>query len=177
MRNVPEYTKYVSAADATVDIDGTRFTAHALVSKINSTDYSKYVFFPGHGTLRSETDFLVLWDDANNLYVIDSSKVAEPNPAYQSHTWVLFKNGSTGATRKAFNASIALDARGGTPKRWRIAIPGIADEGMLITAAVPKAANPFEGIAEGTIAVDGKQRAISGLYFHHIYGTAEAFGA
>src|SRR6185436_3495960 len=74
-KNTIDYTKYLSEGDGQITINGQSYQMHAMVAKIYTPFYDKYVFFKGYDTLSSLAQYLVLWDKDGNFYVIDDSKV------------------------------------------------------------------------------------------------------
>lgn len=168
IKNTPDYTKYSSDSPASVQIDGKTLNFRAYVERIYSSDYSTYVFFPGHGKTRSETHSFVLWDELGNLLVLDTSQVGEDNPSYRSHTWVLSKNRKLGVLRKAFEAHVAFrdDPSGG---EWNISVPPLEVKKLHLKILVPKKGRADEGMVKGEIEIGGERHSVSGYYAHHSY--------
>lgn len=169
VKNSPEYTRYISEGKATVQVGAQTFNVHALITKVYSSDYEKYIFPPGDKTLQSETQVLNLWDEAGNFYLIDKSDVNSYSPSYRTHTWVLFKNAVQQYTKKAFDAEITFKILSDTAFSWDINLPTLNNEFFKLQVAIPKTKKPEEGITKGTLKLANKEIKVGGLYFHHVY--------
>lgn len=169
VKNSPEYTRYVSEGKAIVQLGSQTFSVHAIITKIYSSDYDKYIFPPGDKTLKSETQVLNLWDEAGNFYLIDQTRVKSYSPSYKSHTWVLFKNADQQYLRKAFDAEIIFKTLNNTAFSWDISLPTLNKEFFKLQVATAKTKNPEEGIAKGILNIANKEIKVGGLYFHHVY--------
>ncbi len=169
IKNSPEYTKYVSESPATVQIGGKSIAARAMVAKIHSSDFNKYVFFPGHGKTDSETHSMILWDEKGNFYAIDSSRVQKDNPAYRSHSWVLLKDTTTKTMRKGFDVNVSLKEENGKPKSWLIILPTLDGRKIRLDALSFKEGKNDEGFAAGNVSAGGSETGIRGLFVHHMY--------
>ncbi len=169
IKNKPEYTKYLSVGRANVQIDGLTFAVNAAVTKIYSMDFSKYVFFPGYGELKSVTDYLALWDELGNFYLIDRSRVETDSVGYHSHTWVLFKDQAAGSSSKAFEAEFLVSHKDGEPQSWDIILPSLGRKKIHLEKVVAKEGKAAEGIAKGEVSFGQTTHKISGLFHRHVY--------
>jgi len=162
------YTKYASVGKAKVTIDGQSFTTNALILKMYSDDYRKYVFFDGFDDLNSTTQVFALWDENDNFYFIDNSDVVSSHENYKSHSWVLYKDGKTGATKKAFKIDIDTVLKRKIPDRWEITIP---DFNTTISAEVDKLIDKREvyGLVQGMVTDANGSRSIKGLFDYSRY--------
>ncbi len=123
-KNSPAYTRIESVGSGLVTYKGKTFPVHALVEKLYSNDFSKYIFFPDSENVEAETRQFVLWDSEGNFYLIDQSAVTSDTPQYPSHTWLLHKNAKENYTQKSFTADVTAEfVLGQQEKRWSISTP------------------------------------------------------
>lgn len=169
IKNTPDYMKFASESPAEITVDGKKLALRAYVEKIFAEDYDTYVFFPGHGKIRSETHSFELWDELGNLYVLDTSQVSEKNPSYRSHTWVLHKNLKLGTLKKAFDAQVSFKEAGEQSASWLIRIPALDVSRLKLHVVQNKDGKTDEGLVTGEIEVGGETRKIGGYYAHHLY--------
>lgn len=161
-RHTDLYTRFHSAATATVQYRGEQFTMQALTEGAYSRDYRTYIYFPGLDRLHATTYQLILWDDDNNFYLLDDTTVHTPNPAYPSHTWVLHKQADSGYSKKAFQATITRP----TDDTWQVSLPDIASSTLNLTttqAHYNRRMDRTHLLLEGTITDDNGTRRISGI--------------
>ncbi len=120
-RNSPAYTRHQSVGDGVVLYNNKNISVHTLVESIHSSDFSKQIFFKGSNEITATTRQFVLWDSEGSFYMIDQSDVASEVPEYPSHTWLLYKNGKDGFTKKGFTSDIYVrSALGGSESSWSI---------------------------------------------------------
>jgi hypothetical protein len=166
-RSNPAYTRYQSTADAEVTYRGETFKTQVLVENLYSDDYSKYIFFDDYEEVESITQQLILWDSADNFYMIDQTEVFSDTPEYPSHTWVLHKNGVTGTTQKAFDASVSMDKSIFADPTWTVSVPAFSDATIELSVASlyvdTKARKHY--LVEGVVSDDMGRRTISGIVY------------
>jgi hypothetical protein len=170
VKNTLEYTKYISEGNGIVTINGKQYPVRAIVSKIYTPYYDKYVFFNGYDDLRSLAQLFVLWDSDGNFYLLDQSKVDQNLPEYKSHTWALYKNRTGNYTKKAFSANVEYSHQNWKPKSWSVYVP---DFGTTLKLE-PKTfftQKQDSGLAAGTVTLEGGQtKQISGYFSFTRYG-------
>lgn len=166
IKNSLEYTKYISEGVATITVDGQRYEGRGLVSKIYSSDYSKYIFFDGYENIQNVTHNFMVWDAEGNFYALDLTEVMNDNPYYTSHHWILFKNAQTAARNKAFRAEIVFEKEtNGTPKSWHVTVPQLNQDFQLQPAIVWNNENQrFEGVVQGLVEDDDTKSEIKGIF-------------
>lgn len=161
-RHTDLYTRHHSVATATVSYRGADYTMQAFVEGAHSRDFRKYVYFPGIDRLHATTYQLLLWDEDDNFYLLDDTTVHTPNPAYTSHTWVLYKQAATGYTKKAFRATIDQP----TADTWQITLPDIASSTLQLTTTQEHYNRRMDRthlLLDGTIRDDTGVRRITGI--------------
>ncbi|HYV33459.1 MAG TPA: hypothetical protein VE973_01245 [Candidatus Limnocylindria bacterium] len=166
-KNTIDYTKYISEGDGQVTINGKSYTMHAMLSKIYSPFYDKYIFFKGYDNLNSLAQFLVLWDSDGNFYALDDSQVAQDLPEYKSHTWVLYKNKQSGFTKKAFSANVQAEQHNFVPQKWSINIPDF--DSNLELAPIDFVSKNI-GVASGTVTTASGTKTLNGFFSFTKYG-------
>lgn len=166
VRNTPEYTKYISLGDADIRFNGKNLKGHVFISKIYSSDYSKYIFFDGYDKIALRTHFLMLWDNAGNFYLVDSTKTQNAMYNYKSHTWVLYKDKKENFMKKAFDAKIDFIQKESKPVSWNIQISDI-DNIQLSLNPYALFINNEEGILKGNVIRLGEISDVYG-FFHYV---------
>ncbi len=149
-KNDITYTRYLSAGNANITIDGQSFKANAALEKAYSSDHSKYVFFPGLEKLKSRTYRFLIWDEDHNFYLLDNSTVSEENPYYRPHTWILYKNFAPEYTQKVFAADIEFTETD-AEKNWDVSVPELNMDWHLSTTDTSESVW-YDGVISGTIS-------------------------
>lgn len=164
-RNLPEYTQFQSVGSTTVQLNGESVPAYYFVENVFSNDYTKRIFFPGYDDVIAETYQFLLWDDRGSFYLIDDTAVVSGPDAYQSHTWVVHKDGRDGSTKKAFQADVSTLDEG----QWMVSLPEIHNATIALERdVVYQDENGRERIlVSGTITDSDGERTISGI-LHYI---------
>jgi hypothetical protein len=165
-RDRPSYLQHQSVGEASLVYQGGMYQVNALVEAAYSNDYAKHIFFEGRDTLRATTHQFVLWDEAENFYLIDVSEVHSDTPEYPSHIWLLYKEGSTGVMEKSFTATIEQQTDVEGKVSWEVSMPDLAGASMTL---LPR--SPFKQVGDdrirsmvvGTIRDDAGERSIEGV--------------
>jgi hypothetical protein len=169
VKNGINYTKYVSEGDAKVTVNGTPYTMHAMMSKIYTPYYDKYVFFDGYSDLKSLSQLFILWDKNGNFYLVDSSKVENELPDYKSHTWVLYKDRDGQYSKKAFSGMVDAAVSSGRPKSWDISIPEFHST-FKLSPSIFVDPGLTTGLAGGTVNTPTGIVSIQGYFSYANYG-------
>ncbi len=171
VKNSLEYTKYVSAGDATVTVDGVSFPVDGAITTAYSFDYAPLVFFPGYETLSSETHVLEAWDDDHNFYLLDTSRVEHPTAGYMPHTWVLMKDHRSGSRRRAFAAEAVFNGGREEPVEWSVRVAELSGLELSVREFARKSDRDGEGLVQGTVSLEHRPtRPLTGLFLHHLHG-------
>jgi len=161
-RSLPEYTQLKSVTNTQLQVNDSVFAAYVLVDQLMSNDYQKRIFFPGFADLESLTYQFVLWDEANAFYLINDTQVFSDTPAYPTHSWLLYKNQATGATKKGFETQINQLS----DTRWEVTLPdfqnGLLDVSVL-TEYHQAGSDRSRYVVTGKITDDDGVRSVSGL--------------
>lgn len=163
-RNVPEYTQFQSVGTATIDLGEQKVLAYYLVETALSNDYTKRIFFAGYDTITAETHQFILWDDRGSFYLIDDTDVVSGPDAYQSHTWLLHKDGQSGLTKKSFRADVVTKEDG----TWVVSVPDFSRGIITVEQDVLYKAEDGRTrmLVSGTISDSDGTRSISGVLHH-----------
>ncbi len=179
VRSLPEYTKFMSAGQGRLLINGQSFPVKVLASRtwsINSqtlpiTDQSYYS--TDNSVL---TDWLLFWDEENNFYFADVTDVGETMSLnnYQSHA-IGMKKSDTGAVETTFDLQVTHDVLGnpehvtidfGSPINERVEFSPINTTYRITDTSFKKW---FWGSAEGMVTTQaGQTRGGFGI-FEYIY--------
>lgn len=165
-RNQPTYTQYQSVGKAEVKYQGRTFIAQALLESSLSSDYSKQIFFPGYKDVDVITHQFVLWDEAENFYLIDDSNVRSDTPEYPSHTWLLYKNNQANEVKKSFESQIETNTDSEGRIRWRVTAPEFNDAVFTLTSLVPfkqKGDERIRAIVSGAVTDEDGTRKVGGV--------------
>ncbi len=169
VKNTLDYTKYISEGDADVSVNGKQYRMHALLSKIYTPYYDKYVFFNGYNDLSSLSQLFILWDAQGNFYLLDQSTTYAFNTDYRPHTWVLYKNKAGQYMKKAFSADIQAEQEKFVPQKWSVYIPDL-DVSLDLAPGIFTTDEKDKGWIQGTITTQSGPMPINGYFFFHKYG-------
>jgi len=161
-RNTPEYTQLQSPVTAQLRIDGKETTAYGLVESLHSVDYNKWIFFPEYYSVQAKTHQFVLWDEEGSFYMIDDSQVFSDTKAYPSHSWLLYKDASTGQTQKGFVTTITSEGE----DQWQVTVPDFLQGNIrlrLVQTYQPKENGRTRHIVSGVVTDERGERQISGM--------------
>lgn len=106
IRSLPEYTKFMSEGTAIVYINNVSHEAYLLYTRIYSINAAELVAYDGSFNLT--TDWVSFWDTAGNFYHVDSTKVIQDVPNYQTHSIAVYKSKNE-SVKKAFITDISRD--------------------------------------------------------------------
>jgi hypothetical protein len=164
------YTRYQSVGTGIVTFQNKTMPVHVLVENIHASDFSKQVFFDGFGTVSVKTRQFTLWDDEGNFYLIDQSDVASQILEYPSHTWLLYKNASSGYTKKGFSSEITGSSLFGRPETsWSITAPDFNNAIIKISLTKYIDDGDFQtrlrALVTGTVTDNAGTRNIHGFGF------------
>lgn len=165
-RNRPSYTQFQSIGKAEVKFKGQTIEAQALVESVHSNDYKQYIFFPERESVDSTTHQFILWDEDNNFYLIDNSKVRSNHPQYQSHTWLLFKDSKGLGLKKSFVADIKTVTSEIGGVSWQITAPDLRNGNITLFPNIPFKQSDKDRtrtIVNGEINDENGIRKISGV--------------
>lgn len=168
-KNTPEYTKYISGGTARISIDGKELDGQAMISKIYSEDYSKYIFFDGYDVLKGITHYFVLWDENKNFYLIDTTKTEHNEYNYRSHTWVLYKNFEHQTMKKAFQVDVQFRQESSLPQSWLISIPALNEAELVLERESFFEESSSQGIVRGIIKENGQEIPLRGIFHYALY--------
>lgn len=161
-RNRPEYTQFQSVTRADVTFNNKTVSAFALVENVLSNNYEERIYFPGYQNIEANTNQFILWDEADNFYMIDQSEVLSDTPEYPSHTWLLHKDMRSGKSQKSFTATIEEAGY----QEWHVYAP--AFDNATITLSLQNTYKPEQDgrarhVVTGVITDNAGTRSISGL--------------
>ena len=166
VKNNLEYLRYVSAAPATITIDGEKISARVMIDRVLSTN-APLVTLQGYPDIKNTTHSIVFWDERGNFYHVDTSKVYTPNVPYYTHTWILYKN-ADGTTKQSQVIDITVhNSKSDTPN-WDIALPEMnnAKIALKISKLVEKNSDGFSGIVEGEMQDGSGTKKVYGYGFY-----------
>ena len=154
------YTRYHSVGSVTVESEGVKQNMHAFVEAMYGFDYRDQIFFAGRENIEATTYQFILWDEADNFYLIDDTDVLSDTDAYVDHTWILYKS-VTGFSKKTFSASVELEQNTAI-----INIPELQNATLdmhLAESIKTNIPNRELWYVEGTVSDEIDQRTISGV--------------
>jgi hypothetical protein len=144
VKNKLNYFRYVSAGKAHIIFDGLAMDGHVMVDKVLSND-KRVPTLDGYSPKRT-THSIALWDEQGRFFHFDLSDVAEKNDLYQSHQWILFKDGSSGGAQKFYQANLKFNSSG-VKQKWNISVPQM-NGAEFAFEAVQVIANPDGFVSE-----------------------------
>lgn len=167
VKNKDYYTRYVSNASASIQLDGQDIQANAVVDKIFSNDFSKAIYFEGRDTIDGHSYHLAFWDTDKVFYLVDYTDVKESDLPYKSHRWILKKDEDM--LQKAFDAEIVPVMVNDKPKSLSITIPDMENAKAEVSFSQTADATEERGIIKGTIKINGITKDIYGYldYSHY----------
>lgn len=163
IRSLPGYTKFMSEGNGTLTIDGTAYPAHALYTRIYSSNTKEIQFY--NAPIGVTTDWLAFWDANGTFYHIDASDVAKPTDIYMTHQLGVVKH-ANGAVEKTFSVASTRDTEN-PPTKYTISLntperPSISfTRKTAINKAPDGAYSWFLGTGDGVVTTNGKQ--VSGI--------------
>ncbi len=108
IRSLPGYTKFLSKGDGFLTINGTKYPAYVLYTRIYSLNSSDIQFY--NQPFGLTTDWLVFWDSDGNMYHVDATEVSNPTLIYQTHKLGVIEDKDSTVT-KTFQLTIARDSQ------------------------------------------------------------------
>lgn len=159
VRNDPDYMKHVSFAKGILSQKGGNFTVNIAYLGTYAENSSKYIYFDGFYQLQSTAHLLVLWDEEDNVYLIDKSRVKSSHQFYKSHTWVLNKSASK-YLRKAFTAGLSYNESEEYPTKWIVTLPTLQNATLSLETDFLN--DTAWGYTTGTINDNAGTRKING---------------
>ena len=159
VRNDPDYVKHVSFAKGILSQKGENFTVNIAYLGTYAENSSKYIYFDGFYQLQSTAHLLVLWDEEENVYLIDKSRVKSSHQFYKSHTWVLNKSANK-YLRKAFTAGLSYNESEEYPTKWIVTLPTLQNATLSLETDFLN--DTAWGYTTGTIKDNAGTRKING---------------
>lgn len=166
IKSSPRYTKFMSASEGTLTIDGTEYESYALYNRFYSYNPPENIIL-GQDLTGLETEWLAFWDEDGNFYNIDDTTVNDKarNDSYKAHSLAIFKD-TLERVQKSFNFKVNLDKN----KNYTVDIyDGINKEiSVKKINSVNKSINQTDiwlsGLATGTITEGNKVKNGIGIY-------------
>lgn len=158
VRSLPGYTKFMSQGNGTITIQGKKYAAKILYTRIYSMNTADIQFYSE--PIGVTTDWVAFWDTAGNFYHVDATAVAKPTAIYKSHTLGIHSSPS-GAIFKTFSVQTTRDSNV-PPNHYTINIRSPIASSLSLTRknAINKAPNGsydwYLGEVEGTVSQDGQ---------------------
>jgi hypothetical protein len=160
VKNKLNYFRYVSAGKAHIIFDGLAMDGHVMVDKVLSND-KRVPTLDGYSPKRT-THSIALWNEEGQFFHFDLSDVVEKNDLYQSHQWILFKNGSSGGAQKFYKATLKFASSGVKPK-WNITVPQMNSAEFAFEAdQVMANSDGFVSEVSGYMVKDNVRQAVHG---------------
>jgi hypothetical protein len=166
VKNNLEYLRYDSPAQAEITVNGEKIVAQVMVDRVLSTN-APLVTLQAFPYIKNTTHSIVFWDEQNNFYHIDTSKVYTPNVPYYTHTWILYKN-TDGTAKQSQTIDIAVHNPKSTAPDWSFTLPEInnARVTLKVNKIIDKNIDGFSGMIEGEIHDSLGTRKVHGYGFY-----------
>lgn len=107
IRSLPGYTKFISKGDGFLTINGIKYSAYILYTRIYSLNSSDIQFY--NQPFGLTTDWLVFWDTDGNMYHVDATNVTNPTLIYQTHKLGVLED-KDGTVFKTFQVTVNRDS-------------------------------------------------------------------
>jgi len=101
-----DYLRYISDGVASVVYGDQIYEAHVYHQRTAGIDLGTDLLFFDRDSLDTMTAQFILWDEQNNFYLFDQTKVTPDNTVYPSHTWLLYKNRTNHSPLKGYDGSV-----------------------------------------------------------------------
>ncbi|MFZ3301714.1 MAG: hypothetical protein WA152_03315 [Microgenomates group bacterium] len=166
IKSSPRYTKFMSASEGTLTINGIEYDSYALYNRFYSYNPPENLIL-GQDLTGLETEWLAFWDEDGNFYNIDDTTVNDKirNDSYKAHSLAIYKD-TMERVQKSFNFKVNLDKN----KNYKVDIyDGINKEiSVKKINSVNKSINQTDmwisGLATGTITEGNKVKNGFGIY-------------
>ncbi len=106
MRSLPGYTKFMSRGTGFLSLNGKKYAAHVLYTRIYSLNAHDIQFYDT--PLGLTTDWVAFWGTDGNFYHIDKTSVGKPTEKYQTHEIAVLED-PQGRVAKTFTIDSAYD--------------------------------------------------------------------
>lgn len=166
IKSSPRYTKFMSASEGTLTLDGKTYDSYALYNRFYSYNPPENLIL-GPDITGLETEWLAFWDEDGNFYSIDDTTVNHKvrNDSYKAHSLAVFKDVKN-RIQKSLNITLVKNDQA----NYTVEISDEIDKKISIQKlnSVNKSINQKDiwltGISTGTITGDDGVKSGFGIY-------------